>query len=152
MNDITLRDIQRATIAARKRLSDSSIGTQVHQGRLQIVRVTYPDGVPQGVVTTLTGLLDPLDAVAYLNAMQGPCRVNLLSRGGLDIANGSVEIVIGDAVLTITHRMAGPINTISVYRVGSRTRAARIWATVTPEHLREAIAFAERIHEAPALQ
>lgn len=148
MNDVTIRQIQRAVIAARKRTGDSSICAPVHAGRMQIVRVSFPDAGGEGIDEPLTDWMEPVDAVAYLNGMQGPSRINLLTKGGLDIANGSMEIVIGDAILTICHRKAGPINTISVYRVGSRTRAAKIWGTVTPENLRAAIAFAERIHEA----
>lgn len=143
--NITLGEIQRAVNAARKRLGDDTIGAQIHNGQLQIVRVTYPDFRKTGNVSPMTEFLPPLDAIAFLDGMQGPCRVNLLSKGGLDIANGSLEMVIGNAVLTIEKR--GATTSISVYRVGSRTREARRWPSVTPGNLRAALTFADRIND-----
>ena len=39
----TIFDLQRATLAARARNGDPTIGTRVQSGRVQIVRVTYPE-------------------------------------------------------------------------------------------------------------
>lgn len=38
-----IKQIQAATLAARARTGDNSIGTHVKQGKTQIVRVTYDD-------------------------------------------------------------------------------------------------------------
>lgn len=61
--------IQRATTAARVRLGDQSIGTQVSGGRVQVVRVTYRRNGTSEVAPVSDFL--PLDkAAAFLDAMQ----------------------------------------------------------------------------------
>ena len=64
-----LRD---ATIAARERTGDVTIGTRVQNGRIQLVRVTYPSG-KRGASTVIpaSGWLAPADAIARLDAWYG---------------------------------------------------------------------------------
>ena len=64
----TLFSLQRATLAARQRLSDASIGTQVARGLVQVCRVTYPNG-PRAAVKPVSGFMPAADAVVYLDRM-----------------------------------------------------------------------------------
>lgn len=67
----TVRQVQAATIAARAKTGDQHIGTQVKQGRFDVVRAVPPaSGRGSYTVTVLAASLTPADAVAYLNGMQ----------------------------------------------------------------------------------
>lgn len=59
-----------ATLAARVRCGDSSIGTNVEAGRVNIVSVTYPRGRKTSVVKTLIAGLSLDEAVDQMNAMK----------------------------------------------------------------------------------
>lgn len=66
-----VRQVQAATIAARAKTGDMHIGTQVKQGRFDVVRAVPPEsGRGRYTVTVLAASLTPADAVAYLGAMQ----------------------------------------------------------------------------------
>jgi hypothetical protein len=66
----TLIALQQATLAARKRTGDDAIGTQVEAGKVQVVRVTYPNGKRKPAhVEPLSGFLSAADAVAFVNAL-----------------------------------------------------------------------------------
>lgn len=67
----TIRQVQAATLAARTRLADDTIGTRAESGRLQVVRVTYPAGKRGAAnVVPCSDWLAPSEVVAYLGAMQ----------------------------------------------------------------------------------
>lgn len=67
----TIRQVRRATVDARARLGDQTIGTRADSGRLQVVRVTYPAGKRgRADVAPISDWLAPADVVAYLGAMQ----------------------------------------------------------------------------------
>lgn len=61
--------IQRATLEARARLGDKSIGTTIKQGRLQVVRVTY-NAKGRSTVVPVSDWLAMPDAVKFLDALQ----------------------------------------------------------------------------------
>lgn len=60
-----LRD---ATVAARSRTGDQSLGTDVHAARVRVIRVTY-DASGASNVTPLTGYTPYKQAIAFLNAL-----------------------------------------------------------------------------------
>ncbi len=63
--------IHAATLAARAKTGDKHIGTQVKQGRFDVVRAVPPvSGRGRYTVTVLAASLMPADAVAYLERMQ----------------------------------------------------------------------------------
>jgi hypothetical protein len=64
-----LKAIQQATIAARQRLADNTLGTQVEAGRIQVVRVTYLNG-RDGVVDPVSGWMPVADVCDYLAALK----------------------------------------------------------------------------------
>jgi len=67
----TLIQLQTATLAARVKTGDKHIGTQVKQGRFDVVRAVPPvSGRGRYTVTVLAAGLTPADAVAYLGEMQ----------------------------------------------------------------------------------
>ena len=67
----TVKQVQAATMAARAKTGDQHIGTQVKQGRFDVVRAVPPvSGRGRYTVTVLAASLTPADAVAYLGAMQ----------------------------------------------------------------------------------
>jgi hypothetical protein len=68
---ITLRDLINATAAARARTQDDAISTRVQRGRVQVTRVTYPQGTARGrsVVAPLSDYLPAVDAIAFLNSL-----------------------------------------------------------------------------------
>jgi hypothetical protein len=61
-------ELQAATIDARSRLSDSSIGTQVEAGKFRVVRTVYGRNT---TVTPISGWLNVSDAVTFLRAYEG---------------------------------------------------------------------------------
>lgn len=63
-----LAQIQAATLAARTRTGDATIGTQVKAGKVQIVRVTY-NAKGKSTVTPASDFLPIPEAVAALNAL-----------------------------------------------------------------------------------
>lgn len=63
-----LAAIQKATLAARKRTGDRSIGTRVKSGRLQVVRVTY-DGKGKATVTPCSEWMAADQLVAVIDAL-----------------------------------------------------------------------------------
>lgn len=68
---ITISQLQAATLAARARTGDATIGTQIKAGRLQVVRVTYPAGKRgRSVVTPASDWLTAAECIARLEAMQ----------------------------------------------------------------------------------
>lgn len=62
-------ELQRATLDARSRLADQSIGTQVSNGKVQVVRVAYKQSGASSV-TPVSAFLPMRDAVEFLQAMQ----------------------------------------------------------------------------------
>lgn len=67
---MSLAQLQQATLAARARTGDKSIGTTVSKGRIQIVKVTYPTEKRGGCkVVKMTVWLSMDEAVTYLNAL-----------------------------------------------------------------------------------
>ena len=64
----TVRQVQAATVAARAKTGDQHIGTQVENGRFDVVRAV-PSGRGRYAVTVLAASLTPADAVAYLSRM-----------------------------------------------------------------------------------
>lgn len=60
-------ELQAATIEARLRLNDSSIGSQVEAGKFRVVRTIY--GKKTATVTPLSGWLILSDAVSFLRAL-----------------------------------------------------------------------------------
>ena len=68
---ITMGDIRKATLLARQRTGCNGIGTQVKQGRLQVVNVTFPvERKGRSTVTPLSDYLAPVDALQFLNMVQ----------------------------------------------------------------------------------
>lgn len=66
-----LAQLQTATLAARAKTGDKHIGTQVKQGRFDVVRAVPPaSGSGRYTVTVLAAGLPLADAVAYLGSMQ----------------------------------------------------------------------------------
>lgn len=63
---VTMGDLKAATLAARERTGDTTIGTCIKKAMVQVVRVTYPKG-RTSVVEQLTDFLMPAEAVAFLN-------------------------------------------------------------------------------------
>jgi hypothetical protein len=61
--------LQHAVLTARERLNDKTIGTRVEDGRVQIVRVTYPNGAVS-VVTPASEWVSADEAVRLLKEMQ----------------------------------------------------------------------------------
>lgn len=61
-----LGELQAATLDARSRLRDSSIGTQVKAGRFRVVRTTYEK---KTTVTPLSEWLVASDAVLFLKML-----------------------------------------------------------------------------------
>lgn len=67
----TLFAIQRATLAARARLADESIGTRAGNGLVQVCRVTYPCGRPEVAdVEPISDYMPAGQVPAYLDSMQ----------------------------------------------------------------------------------
>lgn len=64
----TLFAIQQATQQARARLSDKTISTRVENGRIQVVRVTYPNG-RDSVVSPVSKWMLVADVFDYLNKL-----------------------------------------------------------------------------------
>ena len=62
-------EIQAATNAARSRLNDGSLATRVEAGKIQVVRVTYPDG-SKSVVTPVSDWMPIADVCQYLQTIQ----------------------------------------------------------------------------------
>ena len=63
---ITLKDLQSATLAAKKRTGRDGLGTRVKQGRFQVVDVSYNKrGVSR--VAELSGWADAGSIIAFLN-------------------------------------------------------------------------------------
>lgn len=62
--------LQRATVAARTRTGDKTIATQVKNGLIQIVRVTFPD-VKRGRATVTP-------VTEFMNAEQALCSLEQL--------------------------------------------------------------------------
>lgn len=63
-----LGELQAATLDARSRLRDASIGTQVRAGRFRVVRTTY--GEKRTMVTPLSDWLIASDAVLFLKMLE----------------------------------------------------------------------------------
>ena len=64
----SIADLQAATLAARQRTGDRTIGANVAKGRYRIVRVSYPKG-PRAHVEHVAGPFSLREAVAFLNSM-----------------------------------------------------------------------------------
>lgn len=64
-----MKDIQTATMAARQRTGDKTIGTRVKQGKFQIVRVEYAAN-GKSTVTEVSGWLAGPDLIPALNALK----------------------------------------------------------------------------------
>jgi hypothetical protein len=60
-------DLHRATVQARERTGDKTLGVTVKQGRFQVVSVTYPKP-PRSVVTPLTDWVSAAEAARFLDA------------------------------------------------------------------------------------
>lgn len=66
----TLIALRTATLAARARTGDDSISTRVDAGRVQLVRVTYPNGKRKPAHEAPMGEFMPAaDAIKALNAL-----------------------------------------------------------------------------------
>lgn len=65
---ITLFTIRDAVKEARLRTGDRSIGTQLEQGRLQVIRVTYT-AKGTSTISPITGWLAADAALAAINAL-----------------------------------------------------------------------------------
>jgi hypothetical protein len=63
-------ELQAATLDARSRLNDVSIGTQVKAGNIRVVRTLY--GKRNTTVTLLSGWLNVSDAVSFLKMLKFP--------------------------------------------------------------------------------
>jgi len=63
-----MKEIQTATLAARHRMDDKSIGTRVKQGMFQIVRVEY-GARGNSTVTELSAWLEGHELIPALNAL-----------------------------------------------------------------------------------
>lgn len=64
----TIFDLQKATLAARARTGDKAIGTQVADGKVEVVRVVF-DNRGQSTVTVLSGPHAPAAAIQALAAL-----------------------------------------------------------------------------------
>lgn len=64
-----LQQIQQATIAARTRTGDASIGTRCARGLFDVVRVTY-SSTGTSTVQVVSAGLDAKSVVAHLNGLQ----------------------------------------------------------------------------------
>jgi hypothetical protein len=64
----TIATLQAATVAARKRTGDDAISTNVEAGKVEVCRVTYPDGVESAVEPIASGLTVDA-AVAVLDGL-----------------------------------------------------------------------------------
>ena len=65
---MNLAALRIATLDARVRMQDNTIGTRVEAGKLQLVRVTY-DGRGVSTVAPFSDWMPMADAVAALNAL-----------------------------------------------------------------------------------
>jgi hypothetical protein len=64
-------EFQRATLAARARLNDRSIGTQVNErGLVRVVSTTYPAGRSRSDVKPLSDWLPQPEAMKFIQSMQ----------------------------------------------------------------------------------
>lgn len=61
-----LREVQSATLAARTRLNDKTIGTQAKAGKLQVVRVTY-NAKGRSTVTPVSDFMTHNEVINALN-------------------------------------------------------------------------------------
>lgn len=61
--------LRTATLAARARTGDNTIGVAVRRGTFQVQRITYPNGAT-AVIRPLTHWLDLSEAVEALNDME----------------------------------------------------------------------------------
>jgi hypothetical protein len=66
----TMLAIQKATVGAKSRTGDQTLGTRVDKGRLQVVRVIKHTKGPGCDVLPVTEFLPIPDAIAYLESMQ----------------------------------------------------------------------------------
>ncbi len=66
----TMLAIQKATKGAKERTMDTTIGTRVSNGTLQVVRVVKHSKGPGCDVLPVTKFLPIADAIAYLEAMK----------------------------------------------------------------------------------
>lgn len=64
-----LREIQAATLAARARLNDKTIGTQAKAGALQVIRVTY-DAKGKATIVPVSGFVSHAEALEILNTLK----------------------------------------------------------------------------------
>lgn len=65
-----LIELRNATLAARERTGDTAISTRVDAGRVQLVRVTYPNGKRKPAHEAPIGeFMPPADAIKALNAL-----------------------------------------------------------------------------------
>ena len=65
---MSLFALRNATLDARVRMQDNTIGTRVEAGKLQLIRVTY-DRRGVSTVAPFSGWMPMADAVAALNAL-----------------------------------------------------------------------------------
>lgn len=66
----TMHQIQKATVGAKARTGDQTLGTRVGKGKLQVVRVIKHAKGPGCDVMPVTEFLPIPAAIAYLAAMQ----------------------------------------------------------------------------------
>lgn len=64
----TFLQMQTATLDARKRLGDKTIGTCIKQGRIQVVKVTYPKG-EKSVVTPVSDWMPVSEVCGFLDGL-----------------------------------------------------------------------------------
>lgn len=69
MKALPTNPIQVATLAARQRTGDKTIGTRVKQGTFQIIRVEYAK-TGKSTVTEVSGWLAGPDLIPALNALK----------------------------------------------------------------------------------
>lgn len=65
----TLTDIRNATLSARARTGDKSIGTRIDRGLIQVVRVTYEKS-GRSKVAPVSEFMSADAAVAFLEKLQ----------------------------------------------------------------------------------
>lgn len=63
-----IRTIQAATLAARARLADNTIGTRTQAGRMQVVRVTY-DAAGRSTTVPASDWMLPHQVPAFIAAL-----------------------------------------------------------------------------------
>lgn len=63
-----IRTIQSATLVARARLADNTIGTRTENGRMQVVRVTY-DTAGRSTIVPASDWMLPHKVPAFLAAL-----------------------------------------------------------------------------------